>query len=56
MRAVREHPNLLKSDADHLDLYCRMFELDWRGDTSNKNKQEFMSSHPIYLQGTNLRS
>ena len=47
---------MLKSDADHLDLYCRMFELDWRGDTSHKNKQEFMSSHPIYLQGSNLRS
>ena len=56
IKAVREHPSLLNSDADQLDLYCRMFELDWRGDSSYKNKQEFMSSHPIYLQGTNLKS
>ena len=56
IKAVREHPSLLNSDADQLDLYCRMFELDWRGDSSYKNKQEFMSSNPIYLQGTNLKS
>ena len=54
IRAVKEHPLLLKSDSDQLDLYCRMFELDWRGDRSFQNKQEFMSTHPIYLDGTNI--
>jgi hypothetical protein len=38
IRAVREHPSLLKSDRDQLELYCRMFELDWRGDRSSENK------------------
>lgn len=38
IKAVREHPNLAPSDANHLDLYCRMFELDWRGDTSYTNR------------------
>jgi hypothetical protein len=33
-----------------------MFELDWRGDTSYANRQEFMSSNPIYLTGSNLKS
>ena len=56
MRAVIEHPNLLKSDRDQLELYSRMFELDWRGDRSYDNKQEFMATHPIYVEGTNLKS
>lgn len=49
VRAVREHPNLLKSDADQLELYCKMFELDWRGDQNYENRNQFMSSNPIYL-------
>lgn len=56
VRAVIEHPNLQKSDQDQLELYARMFELDWRGDTDYKNKQEFMATHPIYIKGSNLRS
>jgi hypothetical protein len=56
IRAVREHPSLLKSDRDQLELYCRMFEVDWRGDRSSENKQQFMSSNPIYLDGSNLNS
>ena len=55
-RAVREHPNLQKSDADQLELYTKMFELDWRNDSSYDNRHEFMSSNPIYLEGTNLKS
>ena len=38
VKAVMEHPNLLKSDKDQMDLYCRMFELDWRGDRTYANK------------------
>lgn len=38
IKAVREHPNLLKSDRDQLEIYCRMFEVDWRGDRSTLNK------------------
>lgn len=56
VRAVMEHPSLNRSDKDQLDLYCRMFELDWRGDRSHNNKQEFMATNPIYLDGTNLKS
>ncbi len=55
-KAVREHPNLQKSDADQLELYSKMFELDWRRDSSYDNRNEFMSSNPIYLEGTNLKS
>jgi hypothetical protein len=55
-RGVREHPNLQNSDADQLELYTKMFELDWRNDSSYDNRHEFMSSNPIYLEGTNLKS
>lgn len=30
VRAIMEHPNLLKSDSDMLNTYCKMFELDWQ--------------------------
>lgn len=53
---MREHPNLLKSDADQLELYCKMFELDWKNDTSYDNRHQFMSSNPIYIDGSNLNS
>lgn len=56
VRAVVEHPNLLHSDTAQIELYCRMFELDWRGDRSYANKQEFMSTNPIYIDGTNLKA
>ena len=56
VKAVMEHPNLLKSDRDQLDLYCKMFELDWRADRNFQNKQEFMSTNPIYIEGSNVKS
>jgi len=56
MRAVIEHPALLKSDKDQLELYSRMFEVDWRGDRALENKGEFMATNPIYLEGSNLKS
>ncbi len=51
-----EHPNLLRSDKDQLELYCRMFELDWRGDQQLENRQEFLFSNPIYLDGENIKA
>jgi hypothetical protein len=56
VRAVREHPNLLKSDADQIELYSKMFELDWRGDQNYDNRNQFMSSNPIYVEGSNLKA
>lgn len=56
MRAIIEHPNLLKSDKDQLELYARMFEVDWRGDRAPENKTQFMASNPIYLEGSSLKS
>ena len=56
IQAVMEHPSLLKSDRDQLELYTKMFELDWRGDRAYVNRHQFMSSNPIYLEGSNLKS
>jgi len=33
-----------------------MFEVDWRGDSTTNNKEQFMSTNPIYLDGSNLKS
>ena len=49
VKAVMEHPNLAKTDYAKLDTFCRMFELDWRGDRAISNKQEFLATNPIYL-------
>ena len=32
-----------------LDTYCRLFELDWRGDRSVDNREQFMLSNPVYM-------
>lgn len=32
VKGIMEHPNLLKGDYNMLNSYCKMFELDWRGD------------------------
>ena len=49
VKAVMEHPNLSKVDYDKLNTFSRMFELDWRGDRSLKNKKEFLATNPVYL-------
>ena len=33
-----------------------MFELDWRADRNFQNKQQFMSTNPIYIEGPNVKS
>jgi len=40
---------LRRSDRATLDAYTKMFNLDWRGDSEIRNKDEFMCTHPIYL-------
>ena len=52
IKAVMEHPNLAKSDRSKLDTFCKMFELDWRGDRTIDNKKEFLSSNPVYFDRT----
>lgn len=44
-----EHKNLTKSDRATLDAYCKIFQLDWRGDFKIENKDQFMATNPIYL-------
>ena len=48
--ALMQHPNLARSDKSHLDTYCTLFELDWRGDRHISNRDEFMATNPIYTQ------
>ena len=55
VKAVMEHPNLTKSDYQTLDMYCKMFELDWRQDRSFQNKKRFLSTNPVYLEGSNFK-
>jgi hypothetical protein len=56
IKAILEHPSLLKSDKDMLKTYCQIFELDWTLNKEGLVKKEFMSTHPIYLDGTNVKA
>jgi len=49
IKGIQEHKNLANSDRYMLDSYCKLFELDWRGDTSLENREEFMMTNPVYL-------
>ena len=42
IKAVMEHPNLHKSDRDLLDTYCKLFELDWRGDKTQAGREQLL--------------
>eukprot|EP00349_Pseudokeronopsis_sp_Brazil_P009869 CAMPEP_0202978412 /NCGR_PEP_ID=MMETSP1396-20130829/84843_1 /ASSEMBLY_ACC=CAM_ASM_000872 /TAXON_ID= /ORGANISM="Pseudokeronopsis sp., Strain Brazil" /LENGTH=159 /DNA_ID=CAMNT_0049717371 /DNA_START=1160 /DNA_END=1639 /DNA_ORIENTATION=- len=54
--AVLEHPNLLRSDKQHLEAFCKMFELDWQGEkATKKNNDFFLFEKPVCLQGDNLK-
>mmetsp|Transcript_18532 Transcript_18532/g.24890 ORF Transcript_18532/g.24890 Transcript_18532/m.24890 type:complete len:92 (-) Transcript_18532:64-339(-) len=44
-----EHKNLAVSDRSMLGTYCKLFELDWRGDASVDNREQFLLSNPIYM-------
>lgn len=32
-----------------IDAYCKLFELDWRGDSALENREQFMMSNPVYM-------
>lgn len=32
-----------------LNAYCKLFELDWRGDSSLNNREQFMFTNPVYM-------
>ena len=49
IKGIMEHPNISKSDYSMVDSYCEIFEIDWRGDKSVKNKKELLATNPIYL-------
>ena len=51
-----EHPNISKSDYSLIDSYMEIFEIDWRGDKSVKNKKEFLATNPIYLNFNDSKS
>lgn len=38
-----------------MESFAKIFELDWRGDESYENKQEFLSYRPMYLKGDNIK-
>ncbi len=48
VQALMQHPNLARSDRSHLDTYCVLFELDWRGDRNIVNRDEFLATNPIF--------
>ena len=39
-----------------LDTYCKLFELDWRGDTALENREQFMMNNPVYLNANDRSS
>lgn len=49
VKAVMEHTNLANSDKMQMDAFCKLFELDWRGDQTLENREEFLMSNPVYL-------
>ena len=49
VKAIMEHKNLQRTDRATLDSFCKMFELDWRGDHSVANREQFMANNPVYL-------
>lgn len=49
VKAVVDHPNLLRSDKDLVTSYCKLFELDWKGDKLALVNNDFMSQVPLYI-------
>ncbi len=44
-----EHPHISNTSYYKMEAITKMFELDWRGDRTLKNKKEFLATHPLYL-------
>jgi len=49
VKAIMEHPSLANSDRHLLETYCFMFELDWRGDKTMQNQDQFLFHNPVYV-------
>ena len=49
IKAIQEHKNTANSDRSMLNAYCKLFELDWRGDSSLNNREQFMFTNPVYM-------
>ena len=49
VRGIMEHKNLRNSDRSVLETYCTLFKLDWQGDNSLENKEQFLATHPVYV-------
>jgi len=56
IRAIMEHKNLASSDRSLLDTYCKLFKLDWRGDTSVENREQFLLDAPVYMHAKDRTS
>lgn len=39
-----------------LDAYCKVFEVDWRGVKEVEQNKEFLFSHPIHVEGSNVKA
>lgn len=48
VKAIMEHPSLAKADRTTMETYCRLFELDWRGDNAVENREMFLLEKPVY--------
>ena len=56
IRAVMEHPNLTKADYEKLDGFCKIFELDWRGDRLATNKARARLNSLELIQFTSTKT
>ena len=51
-----EHPNLANADRAMMETFCKLFEVDWRGDRAPLNKAEWLATNPVYLHQNDRRN
>ncbi|CDW84758.1 UNKNOWN [Stylonychia lemnae] len=56
IEAITSHPNLQQSDRNLIETYCKIFELDWRGEKNAASRDDLLCHSPIPLIGTNVKS
>ena len=56
IQAIVEHPNAQQSDKDLLNTYCKLFELDWKGEKTQLKTEDLLCHQPLRLDGTNVKS
>jgi len=42
IQAIIEHPNAQQSDKDLLNTYCKLFELDWKGEKTQLKTEDLL--------------